>query len=58
MKKKRTAFKRALRKGVGTIAEIGFWSAIMPAIGISLIRYHMRIGKKKERFAQNEGKEQ
>lgn len=58
MKKKRVVFKRALRKGVDTIAEIGFWSAIIPAIGISLIRYHIRIGKKKERSAQNKGKEQ
>ena len=29
------------------IATIGFWSAIMPAIGISIIRYHMRMEKKK-----------
>tara|TARA_R110001583_G_scaffold31043_8_gene106624 strand:+ start:16523 stop:16666 length:144 start_codon:yes stop_codon:yes gene_type:complete len=47
MKKKSETLKKVLKKSVDTIATIGFWSAIMPAIGISIIRYHMRIEKKK-----------
>ena len=47
MKKKSETLKKVLKKSVDVIVTVGFWSAIMPAIGISIIRHHIRVEKKK-----------